>query len=172
LKKLHYAKNTKSMRTKQINSPKMTIRKANPAEAPLLSALALRSKAYWGYDAAFMEACREELTLTAEKIRRFPTFLIESSGDVLGFYNLEHINDREVELGYLFLEPQAIGKGFGGRLMQHAKETARQLGYQFMIIQGDPNAGGFYETFGGKKIGSRPSASIAGRELPVFRITL
>ena len=40
------------------------IRSARPEEAETLSALALRSKAYWGYPADFMEACREELTLT------------------------------------------------------------------------------------------------------------
>ena len=36
-------------------------------DAAALSELALRSKGYWGYDATFLEACRDELTLTADQ---------------------------------------------------------------------------------------------------------
>jgi len=43
-----------------------TIRPARREECGLLTELALRSKAVWGYDAAFMEACREELTIRRE----------------------------------------------------------------------------------------------------------
>jgi hypothetical protein len=39
------------------------IRKARPDEAGELTELALRSKAHWGYDEAFMASCREELTV-------------------------------------------------------------------------------------------------------------
>ena len=38
-----------------------------PDEAAALSGLALRSKGYWGYDAAFLDACRAELTLTPDQ---------------------------------------------------------------------------------------------------------
>lgn len=148
------------------------IRKAAPEEASLLSALAFRSKAYWGYDAAFMEACREDLTLSREKVLEHPTYFLEADGDILGFYNLEHISGEEVELGYLFVEPNAIRNGYGGKLVQHARKTAKRLGYKFITIQGDPNAGGFYENCGATLVGNRPSTSIAGRELPLFRIWL
>ena len=46
-------------------SPMLSSRSAKPEEADALSALAFRSKAYWGYGAEFLEACRSELTLTA-----------------------------------------------------------------------------------------------------------
>jgi hypothetical protein len=36
----------------------MRIRPARPDEATDLSALAMRSKAYWGYDDDFLRACR------------------------------------------------------------------------------------------------------------------
>ena len=39
----------------------MDIRPARPEEAGAISALALRSKGHWGYDPAFLEACREDL---------------------------------------------------------------------------------------------------------------
>jgi hypothetical protein len=34
----------------------LTIRLARPGEAPVLTELSTQSKAYWGYDAAFMAA--------------------------------------------------------------------------------------------------------------------
>lgn len=45
-----------------------TIRAAKPEEADELSALARRSKARWGYDKAWLEAWRKDLTVTAELI--------------------------------------------------------------------------------------------------------
>ena len=42
------------------------LRPARRDEATALSALCMRSKAFWGYDHLFMEACRQEFTLTAE----------------------------------------------------------------------------------------------------------
>ena len=41
------------------------IRPARPEEAAALSDLALRAKAHWGYDNAFLKAYRAELTVTA-----------------------------------------------------------------------------------------------------------
>ena len=53
------------------------IRPAQPADAAVLTRLALTSKAVWGYDASFMAACRAELTITPQGISRHPTHLIE-----------------------------------------------------------------------------------------------
>lgn len=138
----------------------------------MLTALALRSKAYWGYDEAFMKACVDELTVTAEELERHPAYVVESEGRPLGFYTLGRRSEEECELDYLFVEPEAIGRGLGGRLLHHAVDTARTLGYRRMIIEGDPHAEGFYRARGGELVGAAPSASIPGRELPVFRIDL
>ncbi len=146
------------------------IRRALPGEAELLSALALRSKAYWGYDEAVLRACVEELMVTEEGLRAQPVYVIESERRVLGFYGLERRSEREVELGYLFVEPDAIGRGHGGQLLRHALQTARELGFRSLLIQGDPNAEPFYRAQGGVRIGVAPSASIPGRDLPLFRI--
>ena len=37
------------------------IREATEADLPALTALCLAAKAHWGYDAAFMAACEQEL---------------------------------------------------------------------------------------------------------------
>ena len=148
------------------------IRPAMPEEAHDLSSLAFRSKAYWGYDDAFMAACRNELTVSPEAICRNPTFVIEGDGQALGFYMLNPVENNNAELDYLFVEPDAIDHGYGGKLLEHAKGVAAAGGYSHMIVQSDPNAEPFYRRAGGELVGNKPSASIPGRLLPVLMIDL
>ncbi len=134
--------------------------------------MALRSKGSWGYDAAFLEACRAELTLTAEKIERHPTFVVEDGGSPAGFYTLEPLSPDAVELGLLYVEPQCQGRGLGRVLMDHACAEARARGFCTLEIQSDPNAEAFYRAMGAVRIGTRPSGSIPGRTLPLLRLDL
>ena len=154
------------------NTQKWKIRQALPTESEHLSKLAFRSKAHWGYSNQFMQECLEELTLDNSYIGSNPTFVIATLKNIIGFYSLEHISTSEVELSYLFVDPDFIGKGYGGKLMAHAKKEAQHLGYSKMIIQGDPNAEGFYRSVGGLQVSIRKSASISNRELPIFSIDL
>ncbi len=154
------------------NTQTWHIRHALPSEVEYLSGLAFRSKSYWGYSDRFMQACLEELTVDECYIENNPTFVIEAAGNLVGFYALEHISAVEAELSFLFVDPTFIGKGYGRKLMMHAQEKARHLGYSKMIIQGDPNAERFYRSAGGSVVGTRKSASIPNRELPIFCINL
>ena len=149
-----------------------TIRPALPSEAASLSALALRSKAVWGYSAEFMAACRDELTLLPDDLGRAPAFVAEVAGEVAGFYTLERLDAHQVELGHLFVEPAAIGRGVGRGLIEHAKREARRLGYSTMVIQGDPHAERFYSAAGGRLVAHKQSLSIPGRMLPLFHVDL
>jgi predicted N-acetyltransferase YhbS len=90
----------------------MLIRPARPDEAELLTGIALRAKAYWGYDEAFMAACREELTVDAAVIERASTFTVvaEDDGRVRGFAVLAAAPPSG-ELAMLFVEPDRIGRG-------------------------------------------------------------
>ena len=148
------------------------IRPARPAEADYLSELALRSKAHWGYDPDFLEACRKELSVNTQYIGKHPVYVIEGKAEPVGFYSLEHIGETEVELGLLFVEPGCIGSGLGRQLIEHAKKKAADSGYATMLIQGDPNAARFYLAAGGEPAGTSESGSIPGRMLPLFRIIL
>ncbi|MFE4533541.1 hypothetical protein ACFRKB_00545 [Streptomyces scopuliridis] len=64
----------------------MRIREARPDEAP-----ALRSKAHWGYDEAFLAACRDELPISADEMtaRRLVVAEDKTSGEALGVASLE-----------------------------------------------------------------------------------
>ncbi|MDJ0759293.1 MAG: GNAT family N-acetyltransferase [Woeseiaceae bacterium] len=148
----------------------MIIRAAVSEEARLLSELALRSKAHWGYSDAFIEACRNELTVQPEQIQN--CVCADDDGVVIGFYGLAELADDGVELEALFVEPSSIGSGVGKALIEHAISRAASLGASRMLIQGDPNAEAFYLAAGASRVGERASGSIPGRSLPLFEIPI
>lgn len=152
----------------------VTIRAARIEEAALLSELALLSKAHWGYDEAFIEACRGELSVDAARLddAGYRCFVAELRDSVVGFYSLARLSDEDCELEALFVEPASIGTGVGRSLIRHAIDTAKGCGFSRMAIQGDPHASDFYVAAGGRPIGTRESGSIPGRFLPLFEIAL
>lgn len=70
-------------REKQIDRGK--IRRARQGEDSELTAPARRSKGYWGYDDAFLTACEKGLTLSDAELAHNPAYVIDSSGDIIGF---------------------------------------------------------------------------------------
>ncbi|HEX6290518.1 MAG TPA: GNAT family N-acetyltransferase [Herpetosiphonaceae bacterium] len=152
-------------------SANATIRPALPEEARLISELALRSKGYWGYDQAFMDACLPLLTFSAAYITAHPVFVLEVAGAVVGFYSLLG-SESEVELDNLFVDPDAIGRGYGKRLFRHAVATAARLGFRRMVIESDPHAEAFYRAMGAVRCGERLSPISAARRLPLMYVSL
>lgn len=149
------------------------IRPARPGEVEELTDLAMRSKAYWGYDQAFMDACRAELTITPQYLDENPTFVQEDAGRVVALYSLEPMEaDGEIELGMLFVDPGAIGRGHGAQLFDHACREAANLGSRTLWIQSDPDAEGFYQSQGAETVGHLESRSLPGRMLPWMKVTL
>jgi GNAT superfamily N-acetyltransferase len=145
------------------------LRDARPADIAVLSELALRSKAYWGYDRAFMDACRDELTVRRPDLDRLSFTVAEESARILGFYGLGVDGAPQAELSWLFLDPDAIGTGLGRMLWRHAMDVARELRMVSLMMEADPNAVGFYRAMGAVLSGKAPSGSIPGRSIPVLR---
>ena len=150
----------------------MNIRKAHLYELPRLSDLCLRSKAYWKYDRAFIEACRDELTLTEIDVKNDYVMVAEDEGHrPAGVLHLV-LDGTTAEMEKLFIDPEFIGKGVGRLLFKWAVDTARAKGATVMNVVADPGAAPFYERMGFKQFGTFPSGSIAGRELPHMRLKL
>jgi GNAT superfamily N-acetyltransferase len=149
----------------------MFIREAVPTEASLLTELAMRSKAVWGYSAEFMKRCRPALTVTDVYIALHPTFVAVVDDAVAGFYSLKP-RDAALELDLLFVEPAWIGRGIGARLIAHAREQAIALGHERLLIESDPGAEGFYLRSGARRIGEVQSTVESGRLLPLLEMTL
>src|SRR5688500_6000127 len=99
------------------------VRAARADEAEALSALALRSKAYWGYDAAFMARCRDELTVRPDDMELRRVHVAEVGGRVVGFVTVEG-QPPEGEIGALFVDPDVIGSSVGAGRALWARATA------------------------------------------------
>ncbi|MFE0461663.1 GNAT family N-acetyltransferase [Kitasatospora sp. NPDC058965] len=145
----------------------LQIRPARPEEAGPLSELALRSKGHWGYDEAFLAACRAELTLRPALLAAGRALVAERGGAVLGFALF-----GGHELDMLYVEPAAIGQGVGSALFRAVLELARAAGTAEFTVDADPNAADFYRAMGARRTGEVPSGSIPGRVLPQFTVTV
>lgn len=118
--------------------PALGIRPAMPRETPPLMALALQSKPSSGHDAAFMAACRDELTVRFEKNRtirlaRWP------DGDIAGSYSLR-FDGRMAEVDVPFVELEVKRSGTG-RILRHGLEPeARLQGMRILDLDAVPQA--------------------------------
>lgn len=148
------------------------IRPARTEEADALSALCLRSKAHWGYDAAFLALCVDSLRVAAAAIRAGNVFVAAGDDDrPVAVYELAVAN-AAADLAKLFVDPSAIGRGIGRRLFAHAVQRARATGYREMTILSDPNAAAFYAAMGATFARMAPSDAVPGRMLPLYRLML
>ena len=147
------------------------IRPAHLEDAPALTALALRSKAHWGYDDAFLAACVPGLTIDDAVLGAGPAFV---AGDdaANGFVAMDLAGPDGAEVTHLFVDPPAIGSGVGRRLWDRAVGAALLAGAPSVVVEADPNAAGFYRRLGAQPIGERPSSAAPDRTLPLLRIVL
>lgn len=132
----------------------------------------MRSKQSNGYDDAFMEACREEMTVSETDITD-TEFWVAESDELCGCVSLKPDADRKAgEVHAFFIEPswkrQGIGKLLWGKLI----ERARANGLKNLRLDADPEAVPFYEAMGFQVISEVPSGSIEGRMIPHMTIRL
>lgn len=149
----------------------MVIRPARADDADILSELAMRSKAHWGYDQRFLEACRHELAIHPSTIENHRVMVAVRRDAVVGFSALA-ARTQTAELVDLFVEPREIGSGVGRALFRDALDAARKQGCQRLRVEADPHALSFYERLGARKIGEVPSGSIENRMLPLMEVDL
>ena len=149
----------------------MAIRDARAEDAGELTELALRSKAHWGYDAEFIEACRPELTVSRDRVLEETIRVAEREGSIVGFASVRG-SDAGWELLDLFVEPEHIGSGVGRALWDDAVSIARLGNGLTLRIEADPNAEPWYRRRGAVTVGEIPSGSIPGRTLPLLEYDL
>jgi len=154
-------------------------------EAATLIDLCLRSKAVWGYDEefmqacrgdltldeGFMQACRGDLTLTASLIRPSYVRVAEIRERLVGVAQV-NVKEELAELDKLFIEPTRLRSGAGKALFEWAVTIARDAGAVTMVIDADPNAAGFYRRMGAVDDGMAPSGTIPGRFVPRLKLWL
>jgi len=150
----------------------VVLRQATTADLDNLSDICQRSKAYWGYDSAFMAACVDELTITAQDLSSSLVMVATDADGRLLAMSQTSVKDGVADLERLFVDPDAIGSGVGETLLHHAFDGAKQSGATRMTVESDPYAARFYKKHGAVQIGDIPSGSIAGRVLPLLEFQL
>lgn len=152
----------------------LSIRKALAHEYEVLSDIAIKSKAYWGYSDKFIQACQHELIVSeADLLNPLYTYwLAYDDNGIVAYTALKPINDDVIELDALFVSPNRLGRGIGKRLFQHILPLLCVSSYAYLEILSDPHAAGFYEKMGAKYIGDKASNYIKDRKLPIYRVKL
>lgn len=156
----------------------ISIRPAVAEDASALSVLSMRSKQSNGYDDAFMQACRDELTVTKADIRSADWWVAELNDagggekSLCGCVCLVGAGEQSAEVHAFFVDPDCQRQGVGRRLWKTLLQRARLLSVEKITLDSDPNAVAFYQALGFKVVGEKPSGSIAGRMLPHMAITL
>lgn len=145
---------------------------ALPDEANALAALALRAKAWWRYDDAFLAACKAELRVADAQIQAGQVLVARDPSGILGFAGFHFGSDGCCELSHCFVEPVHMSRGVGNALMAAVRTTLTAGGVASLLIQADPGAAPFYERVGAVLKGTMPSLSIPGRDLPLLELII
>src|SRR6266481_1059322 len=149
----------------------LAIRPPTIEELDGLSDLCFRSKAVWGYDEEFMEACRGELSFGLRDLELTSIAVAEHDGALIGVAQLKVV-DGEADLLKLFVEPSVLRNGTGKALLAWAADVAKKLGAERLTIEADPDAAPFYRRMGAYDVGQAPSGSVPGRMLPKLAMNL
>ncbi len=131
----------------------------------------MRSKGHWGYDAEFLDACRDDLTIHPSWCDGTRLIVAERAGVVLGYSRIS--GDPPVgELDGLFVDPSAMRQGLGTILLRHAVGTAARLGMVRLSIDSDPYAEPFYRHAGAVRVGEAESTVFPDRVLPRLELAV
>lgn len=143
--------------------------KAHVSDANILTEIAVKSKAFWGYSNELIESWREDLTITPQMFEDFNVYKYLVNDTIAGFYILNRANIRTSFLEFLFIAPQFIKQGIGTALLKHASEYCIGGSCAVLNVLSDPFAEEFYAKQGFKVIGRRES-SVPGRFLPEMEL--
>jgi GNAT superfamily N-acetyltransferase len=142
------------------------VRPVQPDDHDRLRELTFESKAYWGYDRDFVRRWANELTFESEHER----WVADEDGVIVAWAALVPPADGVAELDHLWVDPARIGGGLGSRLFLVAADRARELGAERLEWGAEPNAVGFYEKLGGRKL--RDHVTEWGRVAPWMGLDL
>ena len=150
----------------------MQVRFAEIHEADLLSDLCFRSKTFWGYDTAFMEACRESLKINSQQIENGYVLVAADGQSLAGVSAMDPIGNSAWELDAFFVDPDFIGKGVGRLLFHAVVDLLTQRNCKELKIVSDPQARPFYEKMGALYERDTQSDVFPDRLLPLLKFTL
>jgi N-acetylglutamate synthase-like GNAT family acetyltransferase len=142
------------------------LRPAAPEDYERVRELTFESKAHWGYDRDFVRRWADGLGFEGSQER----WVAELDGEIVAWAALIPPSEGVAVLDDLWVDPTAICRGVGSRLFRHVADRARELGAKRLEWGAEPNAVGFYEKVGGRKL--RDHVTEWGRVAPWMGIEL
>lgn len=153
----------------QVTAP-VLVRSAALHEGERLREIATAAKGYWEYDEDRVREWGASLDFSEDGLRGKEVYVAEVDGRIVGWAALIHRGEL-CWLDDLWIEPEWIGKGIGGRLFRHVAEIGRRRGAVRMEWEAEPNAIGFYGKMGGRYLRDSPPNEW-GRILAVMGVEL
>jgi len=141
-------------------------RTARAADEERLRELTFESKAHWGYDHDLVHTWADQLEFPPDCDR----WVAEEDGRIVGWVGVAPPHDGVAILEHLWIDPASMGRGVGRRLFGLAVDRARELGAERLEWSAEPNAIGFYEKLGGRKL--RDHVTEWGRVAPWMGLQL
>jgi GNAT superfamily N-acetyltransferase len=129
----------------------LVLLRASPEYAGTLTNIALASKRYWGYPERWMEIWTPQLTISPEYTLNHETWLAAINEEPVAFYSLKQ-DGESWWLDHFWVLPPSMGQGLGAFLFRHALARCRKHAVTVLKIESDPNAVGFYEKMGARKV--------------------
>lgn len=148
----------------------MKIENARIEDAKELTDLTIRSKSYWNYSDQQIEIWRNDLTVTADYILEKEVFKLVMENKIIGYYSYFKQQGSDFKLENLFIEPTAMSKGFGKRLMVDFFKRILKNEFNKVVLDADPNAEKFYAKLGFNVVG-KMETSIKNRYLPIMEMS-
>jgi GNAT superfamily N-acetyltransferase len=150
----------------------ISILRATPDQAGVLTTITIASKRHWNYPEKWIQIWLPLLTITPEYILENETWIAVEGEKCAACYSLKQDNES-LWLDNLWVLPEFMGQGIGQGLFLHALERSRVFGATALKIEADPNAQSFYEKMGARKVGEHHT-EVDGqpRILPVLEINL
>jgi GNAT superfamily N-acetyltransferase len=145
-------------------------RRAVLSDCETLTALAHAAKRHWRYDESLIELWRPTLTVPPDDLETDVVWCAEFDGKTAAFYSISD-SGGAWELDHMWVLPELIGKGLGRAMFDHMMGELRARGAETLRIESDPNAVGFYERMGARRIGDVPAIP-KGRTLPLLELTI
>ncbi|HWI66348.1 MAG TPA: GNAT family N-acetyltransferase [Symbiobacteriaceae bacterium] len=131
----------------------LEIRRATPADAPLIHPL-LHAAHRWNAAHGFnFTAATVDLNEVIERIAECEVYLLCDGDAAVGTVTL--FDDGGI--GWLGVDPEAQGKGYGRQLLQFAEEQLRQHGFTVAKLDtpvSHPWLPAFYQRYGYKPVGT------------------
>lgn len=150
-----------------------SIRRARPSDAGELTMLARAAKASWGDPEEWLDAWRDELTITGEYVAANHVLVADTGDGLAGVASLERA-EGEAVLEHVWIAPRHQRQGVGEALVRQALARASEGGARTVRVTSDPRALGFYERLGGRLVGRTPAPmpGMPERVLPILELPL